>query len=111
MKTKLEKRFSYSNCFVSRIPMNDSLKSLLYVCVKFWWQTRLDNEYERTNMRSKLFRAQINPHNRLKNILPLKPRNRYIICSYYQIFITAVTFGTIVEKETLLKSKKSTKGH
>ena len=82
MKTKLEKRFSYSNCFVSKIPMNDSFKSLLYVCVKFWWQTRLDNEYERTNMRSKLCRAQINPPNRLKNILPLKTKE-----SLYHLFI------------------------
>ena len=81
MKTKLKKRFSYSNCFVSKIPMNDSLKSLLYVCVKFWWQTHLDNEYERTNMRSKLCRAQINPPNRLKNILPLKTKESlYHLC-------------------------------
>ena len=46
-----------------------------------------------------------------KTLHHLKPRNRYSVRSYYQIFITAVTFGTTAEKETLLKSKKSTKGH
>ena len=46
-----------------------------------------------------------------KTLHHLKPRSRYSVRSYYQIFITAVTFGTTAEKETLLKSKKSTEGH
>lgn len=53
--------------------------------------------------------AQINALNRLKNILPLKTKECYIVRSYYRIFITATKFGTIAEKETLHNSKKSMK--
>lgn len=53
--------------------------------------------------------AQINALNRLKNILPLKTKECYIVRSYYRIFINAIKFGTIAEKETLHNPKKSMK--
>ena len=55
--------------------------------------------------------AQINALNRLKNILPLKTKESlYRSFILPKVFITATKFGTIAEKETLQKSKKSTKG-
>ena len=73
----------------------------------------LDNELKFQHHISSICRkvsAQISALNRLKNILPLKTKESLIAHSHCRISTIVNKSGTTVEKETLLKSRKSTKG-
>ena len=73
----------------------------------------LDNELKFDDHISSICRivsAQVTALNRLKIILPLKPRNRFIAHLLCRILTIVTKSGTTAEKETLLKSRKSTKG-
>ena len=73
----------------------------------------LDNELKFDDHISSICRevsAQVSALNRLKNILPLKTKEslyRAVILPYFNIVTKS---GTTAEKETLLKSRRSTKG-
>ena len=73
----------------------------------------LDNELKFEDHISSICRkvsAQISALNRLKTFCHLKPRNRFIAHSYCRILTIVTKSGNPAENETLLKSRKSTKG-